>query len=124
MCYTAALKMPSSYAVMNEEEMTYLEGGSYNVPLSRAYLKKNYCLAEATKLLERQMVSGMTQMQIAQEIYAHAVTKYFFETLPEWVRKMPIAREVYSSAADGAYIDDKGDSDVRQVFYSTVWAVL
>lgn len=27
MCYTAALKMPSSYAVMNEEEMTYLEGG-------------------------------------------------------------------------------------------------
>ena len=27
MSYTAALKMPSSYAVMNEEEMTYLEGG-------------------------------------------------------------------------------------------------
>ena len=24
MSYTAALKMPSSYAVMNEEEMTYL----------------------------------------------------------------------------------------------------
>ena len=28
MSYTAALKMPSSYAVMNEEEMTYLEGGN------------------------------------------------------------------------------------------------
>ena len=27
MSYVAALKMPSSYAVMNEEEMTYLEGG-------------------------------------------------------------------------------------------------
>ena len=27
MSYTAALKMPSSYVVMNEEEMTYLEGG-------------------------------------------------------------------------------------------------
>ncbi len=33
MSYTAALKMPSSYAVMNEEEMTYLEGGGINVNL-------------------------------------------------------------------------------------------
>lgn len=27
MCYEGALAMPSSYAVMNEEEMTYVEGG-------------------------------------------------------------------------------------------------
>lgn len=27
MCYEGALVMPSSYAVMNEEEMTYVEGG-------------------------------------------------------------------------------------------------
>ena len=27
MSYTTALKMPSSYVVMSEEEMTYLEGG-------------------------------------------------------------------------------------------------
>ena len=27
MCYDGALVMPSSYAVMNEEEMTYVEGG-------------------------------------------------------------------------------------------------
>ncbi len=31
MSYTAALKMPSSYAVMNEEEMTYLGGGAIKV---------------------------------------------------------------------------------------------
>ena len=29
MCYDGALVMPSSYAVMNEEEMTYVEGGYY-----------------------------------------------------------------------------------------------
>ena len=28
MCYEGALVMPSSYAVMNEEEMTYVEGGN------------------------------------------------------------------------------------------------
>ena len=27
MCYDGALVLPSSYAVMDEEEMTYLEGG-------------------------------------------------------------------------------------------------
>ena len=27
MCYAGALSMPSSYVVMNEEEMTYTEGG-------------------------------------------------------------------------------------------------
>ena len=28
MCYDGALVLPSSYAVMNEEEMTYMEGAS------------------------------------------------------------------------------------------------
>lgn len=29
MCYDGALVMPSNYAVMDEEEMTYVEGGYY-----------------------------------------------------------------------------------------------
>lgn len=29
MCYDGVLVMPSSYAVMSEEEMTYMEGGIY-----------------------------------------------------------------------------------------------
>ena len=28
-CYDGALVMPSNYAVMDEEEMTYVEGGFY-----------------------------------------------------------------------------------------------
>lgn len=37
MCYDGALVMPSSYVVMDEEEMTYLEGGKfYGVNLSAA----------------------------------------------------------------------------------------
>ncbi|MBE5964287.1 MAG: hypothetical protein E7252_05050 [Lachnospira sp.] len=30
MCYDGALVMPSSYAVMSEEEMTYVEGGGWS----------------------------------------------------------------------------------------------
>lgn len=29
MCYDGALVMPSNYVMMNEEEMTYLEGGKF-----------------------------------------------------------------------------------------------
>ena len=39
MCYDGALVLPSSYAVMNEEEMTYLEGGA----------KKLICTISATQ---------------------------------------------------------------------------
>ncbi|MCI5919284.1 MAG: hypothetical protein MRZ75_08195 [Roseburia sp.] len=35
MCYEGALVMPSNYAVMDEEEMTYVEGGKvYKIQLS------------------------------------------------------------------------------------------
>ena len=35
-----------------------------------------------------------------------------------------LKKDYYSSASDGAYIVDKGDTDAKQAFYSTVWAVL
>ena len=36
MCYDGALVMPSSYAVMNEEEMTYVEGGGTTFTLNKS----------------------------------------------------------------------------------------
>lgn len=35
MCYDGALAMPSSYVVINEEEMTYLEGGYWYKKISQ-----------------------------------------------------------------------------------------
>lgn len=37
MCYDGALVMPKNYAVVNEEEMTYVDGGGF----SMALFKKN-----------------------------------------------------------------------------------
>ena len=124
MSFNEALIMPSNYAVMSEDEMCYVEGGSHNVTLNKGYLIKNNCLAEAGKLLERHMISGMTKLQIAKEIYAHAVVKYALEALPKSVREMSGVKGIYSSAADGAYIADGGDTATRQAFYNAVWAVL
>ena len=43
MCYDGALVMPSSYAVMNEEEMTYVEGGGTKTYYNKASTLKNTC---------------------------------------------------------------------------------
>lgn len=45
MCYAGALAMPSNYALMNEEEMTYVEGGRTS---------KVYMASEAISYLSNQ----------------------------------------------------------------------
>ena len=123
LCYDGALVLPREYAVMNENEMRSIEGGATNLAMSRDYLDKNYCLREASNLITRHIVVGMSQTQIAQEIYAHAKVKYVFDALPEPLRGMAQSTGVYNSANDGIYIEDYGDSAVRQNFYSLVWLI-
>jgi len=38
MCYSGALVMPSSYVVMDKDEMTYLEGGAISVDTVATYI--------------------------------------------------------------------------------------
>ena len=120
MIYEKELVMPSSYAVLSEEEMTYVEGGSTRLKTIRSYLNKNTCLAEASHLIERQIVTGMSQLQIAKEIYAHAFVKYKYSALPNWVKNMSGMKDVYNRATY-VDIDDGGDTAIRQAIYNTVW---
>lgn len=39
MCYNGAMVMPSSYAVMDQEEMTYIEGGKLSWSTAKKYAK-------------------------------------------------------------------------------------
>lgn len=72
MCYDGALVMPSSYAVMEQEEMTYVEGG-VSLKVKKSYLNKNTCLSVASKYTAK---TGLGKTRIAKEIYAHAVMYY------------------------------------------------
>lgn len=81
MCCAGALKMPKNYVVMDEEEMIYVEGGSYSLKMTDWYLKKYICNQTAEGLLKSGKVTGMSKLQIAQEIYAHAVAYYNFSSL-------------------------------------------
>ena len=47
MCYDGALVLPSSYAVMNEEEMTYVEGGAtYKISKKTVYKKASVAVSD------------------------------------------------------------------------------
>lgn len=120
MYYDGVLEMPSNYEVMNEEEMTYVEGGNARLKTTKSYLNKNTCLAEASHLIERRIVTGMTQLQIAKEIYAHAFIKYKYISLPKWVKNMSGMKDIYNRASY-VDIDNGGDTAVRQVVYNAVW---
>ncbi len=120
---------PENAMPLSMEEMRSVEGGSVNVPLSERYLDKNFCRNKAGALVRQGKVVGMTNLEIAQELYAHAVVKYNRTAVMAagvavfGVAGIEIANKIYNSAADGAYIDDYGDSSARKTFYSAVWNV-
>lgn len=122
MCYDNALVMPKSYSIMNEEEMTYVEGGSKNVAMSDKFLTKSYCTWYASMMLRRSEVSGMLDHEIAEELYAHAVCFYKYDKVALLVG-IPLTYYCYSNAKDGIAIMDGGDDAIRKAFYSTVWTL-
>ena len=67
MCYDGALVLPSSYAVMNEEEMTYMEGGIKVSKYSSGKLfdtyRVHFTAAECSKIaLAYGVISGVASI--------------------------------------------------------------
>lgn len=58
MCYDGALIMPSSYAVMDEEEMTYVEGGALKVSQAAAIIDLAFAAYSGGFYLARKFGSG------------------------------------------------------------------
>ncbi|MEA5137347.1 MAG: hypothetical protein VB035_14555 [Candidatus Fimivivens sp.] len=69
---TCALQMPSSYVLMDEEEMMYVDGG-YSLPMERRYLNKSVCTGMSSYYCS---VTGLQASVIAKEIFAHAFLYY------------------------------------------------
>ena len=95
MSYTAALKMPSSYAVMNEEEMTYLEGG-VAIP--------NWLVAGALNLAIDTVVLGgvgMAAKHFSKEFSKYGASAAGFH-VSEVFRKKLIAKGVANATASAA----------------------
>ena len=73
MCYDGALVMPSSYALMNEDEMSYLNGGwcienklwGYNIYLTHRERKKLSDCQEVAGLISAAASCGIAPLVLA-----------------------------------------------------------
>jgi len=118
--YDGALVMPKGHAVMNEEEMTYVEGGDHHEPMSEKLDSKSYCGGLAQWLFASQKVKRMSIHDMVVELYAHAVCYYHYDKVALVFGVAP-AYYCYTKAADGVTLMDGGDSSVRKAFYKAVF---
>lgn len=65
-----------SLEILTTENMKNIEGGNASLPMKMAYTNKNTCLEKAQELIDNGHVTGMSKLQIAKEIYAHAIAFY------------------------------------------------
>ena len=70
------LNLPESFVDVDRDEMEYVDGGSYALPISTAYLNKNNCLDKGDILVRSYQVRNLSSYGIAKEIYAHALCYY------------------------------------------------
>ncbi len=117
----SALVMPERYAIMNVEEMNYVDGGGITLAMLSTFTQKSVCMQWAIKLVDRGNVKGMSYQGVAEEIFAHAYVYYNFYKLPSFIKNNSFAQSVYRSSADGINIADNGDTWERRAFYSLVW---
>ncbi len=130
MCYDGTLVMPSSYAVMEEDEMNYVEGG-VSLSMKKDYLNKNVCLSVASNYTQK---TGLSRSRIAKEIYGHAVMYYAspallgtyavsLGTVMGPIGVAAILSCLYYIRSHGNPIDLGGDSDFRVAVYNAIWKV-
>ncbi len=122
MAYDGALVMPSNYAVMEQEEMTYVDGGSYNMDCSKRFLSKYNCNFTASWLVSTGRVTGMTSTAVAKEIFAHVYSYYNYVQVAA-VFGVAVAAYCYKKAADGISIMDGGDTGLRKAVYDSFWSI-
>lgn len=132
MTYSGTLMMPANYAVVNEEEMTYVDGGwnySYSksniaVPMKAMYLSKLQCFAFASYVIGAHgnffTCNGMGRIRIASELFAHAIGYYCSSALygiglkAQWIKDIK----------DCGSVADIGLGDGLDLAYSIIWSVL
>ena len=120
MCYNGTLVLPSSYAVMSEDEMTYVEGG---VSLNVSWYTATRVGAEVVALQYHQK-AGLGIVRTAVEIYAHSVLYYASTSLQAWIiSKIGFKNQVNYIKSHSNPIDLGNDDATRVACYYAIWAL-
>ena len=70
---------------MSCNEMEKVHGTRVSLPMDLKYRNKANCMNEAARLIDQHLVTGMTQQQIQEEIFGHAVAFYDGQALVNYI---------------------------------------
>lgn len=85
--------------------------------MRKTYLVKTVCSATAYFIVARGYVCDMTEIQIEQEIYAHAV---FYYSAIKWKHDTRLKQYIIKHA-DPIDLQDGGDTIFRRICYHLIW---
>ena len=86
-----------------------------SIRVRKEYLDKDLCMAEARKILSEGKVRRMSELQLAREIYFHALAFFFCERtgLMNFIKKH----------ADPIDIRDGGDYLLMRLVFAFFWMI-
>lgn len=93
------------------------------VPMDKHYLSRKTCKEKAKELLEKKDVCDMTELGVAQEIFAHACCFYLMDALKKLKFDSSMIEDIYKRA-DPVDIEDGGDTPTRVAVYKLIWAMM
>ena len=84
-----------------------------SIRVKKEFLKKDECLREAKAILSEGKISGMSEKQLAREIYFHALAFFICDKiLPlRWIKRF----------ADPIDMQDGGDRPLRRAAFAASW---
>ena len=86
---------------------------THSIRVKKEFLSKDACMEEARKIISDGKISGMSELQLAREIYCHALAFFLCDKiLPlHWVKKY----------ADPIDMRDGGDKPLRRAVFAASW---
>lgn len=86
-----------------------------SIDVRREFLDKKACLDEARRILREGIVSGMSEKQLASEIYFHALAFFFCERTGLFQGMKEHAHPID--------LNDGGDLLRRRIVYAALWKI-
>lgn len=90
---------------------------TWHIRMNRMYLSRQACLQEARRIIQGGHIDGMSELEIAQEIFFHAGAYYTRTALQKY--RLDFRRII--EAADPIDLADGGDYPARRLVYRIWW---
>ena len=87
-----------------------------SISVKKEFLKKESCIKEARRILSEGKIRNMSELQLAREIYFHALAFFFCE-------KTGLMRKM-KTHADPINLHDGGDTLLRRFVYASSWTII